>query len=504
MLRHLRALVMRVCFPVRSTSEALSLQRPRHFLSILLRRTSVLRITVLLLALFNITLRLGRESVGEWDESLYATTAWEMSQSGDLIGTTFGGALDYYNTKPPLNVWAIAASYRLFGVNLWSLRLPSALAAVATVGVFLFWTQRWFGARVSLLATTVLATSFGYLHIHSARSGNPDALLTLANLLIVVVLSDVSATPARRLWLGPLLSVVFLLKGMAVLQPVLLIALFETFAGRSLRSRWRPLAVAALTVTAVAGTWALLRWRADGWTFLSALISNDLFAVSLSQMEEHDTRFFFYFTVLQRYQYEWLIAAMVALGLGVHSFSGPLKQFRISIRERRPLSVLFVAWTITTLVLPSAMQTRLAWYLNPFYPLFALLVALAIVHATSVLPRSRRRILIAVAVAALTAAECRSLWRLYKVTNLDTSVQGLLMDRVQPQSGQRVYRDRISRAEAFVVRAILGGEFFVEPALAVRPSGARSGDLVVVGAQGEISGLTLVAVRDGHSIHVVD
>jgi hypothetical protein len=107
----------------------------------------------------------------------------------------------------------------------------------------------------------------------------------------------------------------------------------------------------------------------------------------------------------------------------------------------------------------------LAWYLNPFYPLFALLVGLAIVHAVSALSRSRRRMLIAVAVAALAAAEGRSLWRLYKVTNLDTSVQGLLMDVVQPRSGQRAYRDRISRAEAFVVRAILGGEFLVEPAI---------------------------------------
>jgi 4-amino-4-deoxy-L-arabinose transferase-like glycosyltransferase len=454
--------------------------------------------------LFNITHRLGRESVGEWDESLYATTAFEMSQSGDLIGTTFDGALDYYNTKPPLNVWTIAASYRLFGVNLWSLRLPSALAALITVGVFLWWTQRLFGARVSLLATTVLGTSFGYLHIHSARSANPDALLTLANVLVVVVLSAASAAPWRRVWLGPLLSAVFLLKGMAVLQPVLLIVLFETFAGGSLRSRWRALALAALTVTAVAGTWALLRWRVDGWAFLSSLISNDLFALSLSQVERHNTRFFFYFGVMQRYQYDWLIAAMVALGLGFHSFVGVLTQFRISIRERRPLSVLLVAWTIATLVLPSAMQTRLAWYLNPFYPLFALLVSVAIVHAVSALSRSRRRMLIVVAVAALASAEGRSLWRIYKVTNLDTSVQGLLMDVVQPRSGQRVYRDRISRAEAFVVRAILGGEFLVGPGIAVRPAGARSGDLVVVGVQGGIPGLTLMAVRDGHSIHVVD
>ena len=50
-------------------------------------------IAVVALACFNITFRLGLESVGEWDESLYATTAWEMTRSGDLIGTTFDGVL---------------------------------------------------------------------------------------------------------------------------------------------------------------------------------------------------------------------------------------------------------------------------------------------------------------------------------------------------------------------------------------------------------------------------
>src|SRR5688572_33177545 len=56
------------------------------------RRYSLLASAVLLLAAFNLTYRLGLESVEEWDESLYATTAWEMLQSGDLIGTTFGRA----------------------------------------------------------------------------------------------------------------------------------------------------------------------------------------------------------------------------------------------------------------------------------------------------------------------------------------------------------------------------------------------------------------------------
>src|SRR4051794_18364572 len=67
----------------------------------------------LLLTAFNLGFRLDSEVVTTWDESLYATTAAEMVKNGHPIATTFYGALDYYNAKPPLNVWLIAASFKL-------------------------------------------------------------------------------------------------------------------------------------------------------------------------------------------------------------------------------------------------------------------------------------------------------------------------------------------------------------------------------------------------------
>ena len=462
-------------------------------------------VAVVLLACFNITFRLGRESVGEWDESLYATTAWEMTQSGNLIATTLDGTLDYYNSKPPLNVWLIAVAIKWFDIGLVALRVPSASAAVLTVVIFLWWARRWFGTSVSVVAGTVLATSFGYLHIHAARSGNPDSILTLLMLLVVVVLSDVPTAPWRRVWLGPLLGAVFLLKGMAVLQPMLLVGLFEALV-RGARRRWLPLSVAATTTAAIVGAWALLRWQVDQWHFLRAIVGNDFLALSLTQLEGHNTGLLFYLGVLQRYQYEWLIAAVAAIGLTWRSCLQHLSVFTAQLRERQPLPIVITSWAVATLAVPTAMQTRLAWYLTPFYPLFALLVGLAIVGALSELQGSdrRRMALVVLVLVTLVGAESRSLWRLYKVTDLETSVQGLLMHHVRPHSGQRVYRDRPSRAEGFVVRAILESEFSVEHSLAARPVSARPGDLVVVGVDDAIPGLTLLARRDGYSIHVVD
>ena len=101
---------------------------------------------MLALAAFNLFFRLGAEIVSEWDESIYALTAAEMFASGDWIGTTFNGALDYYNTKPPLQVWLITLSFKAFGVGLVPLRLVSAVAAWLTVGVLMWWARRLAGA----------------------------------------------------------------------------------------------------------------------------------------------------------------------------------------------------------------------------------------------------------------------------------------------------------------------------------------------------------------------
>ena len=115
----------------------------------------VLAAAVLVLAVFNLTFRLGSEGLTEWDESLYVTTALEIVDSHDWVGTTFRGTLDYSNSKPPLNVWLVALSTRAFGVSLVALRLPSTIAALLTVLVLLLWTWHRFNPVTGVLSALV-------------------------------------------------------------------------------------------------------------------------------------------------------------------------------------------------------------------------------------------------------------------------------------------------------------------------------------------------------------
>src|SRR5689334_24951119 len=122
---------------------------PRGVGGFLIRHYRPLSLGVLALALFNLTFRIGRESVGEWDESLYALTAWEMLRSDSYVATTFHGVLDYYNSKPPLNVWLVATSFSVFGVNLTALRVWSVLAGWLAVWTVQRWTRAAFDAPTS-------------------------------------------------------------------------------------------------------------------------------------------------------------------------------------------------------------------------------------------------------------------------------------------------------------------------------------------------------------------
>jgi 4-amino-4-deoxy-L-arabinose transferase-like glycosyltransferase len=418
-------------------------------------------IAALVLAAFNVTFRLGGEVLTEWDESLYATSALEMVQGGSWVATTFDGALDYYNSKPPLNVWLLALSLQTFGVSLVSLRLPSALAAWTTVVVLLAWAWRRFSPLVAILSAWVLATCFGFLAVHSGRTANPDALLTLVLLLIVVILDTSRSAPVRRVWLGPLLAGVFLVKGMAVFLPVLLIMWMEWRRRMTPRDRWVPLAIGFGVGAIPAALWAVARWQIDHWTFFERMIAQDLIGVTTSVLDGHAKSPFFYLDVLQKHHYDWLIAAAAAILLvSAWSRSAVGRMFRFW-RSDDDLLALIGGWVVMTLLVPSLLQTKLPWYLNPFYPLFALGVGWVLAHAcarvASATPH-RRVLLIMVVAGASVVAEAKLVWHSHQRVALDRSVQHLLVNERARLRGTRVFRSTWGRADSFMLKGVVEGE----------------------------------------------
>jgi len=425
--------------------------RPGGVATLCARHFTAFACLVLALAAFNLTFRLGSEFLTEWDESLYATAASEAVDAGHWIGTTMEGELDYYNTKPPLNVWLIALTFKVFGKSLIALRLISVVAAWLTVFVLLVWGRRSRGPVVALVAGLVLATSFGFIHIHAGRSANTDALFTLIVLLTVVTLWAEPRSRWARVWLGPLLAAAFLLRGMAVLMPLGIVAVVWTLRRPKLDRALAPTLVAAILCVVPVGAWMIARYRVDQWQFLDRLFFYDFVARTTNVIEDHPGGLFYYLNILQKHQFDWLFLGLVALLLAPLSWA-TLRRSSSRWREHG-FAVLMIAWAGVTLIEPTLMRTKLPWYLNTFYPAFAIGIAWLVVHALSgagTTPQWRRRALAGAFLVAFAVAESKLVWYSFVYRDLALTDQSLVLTEMEELAGHRLYRERADRAGTFV------------------------------------------------------
>jgi hypothetical protein len=266
--------------------------------------------------------------------------------------------------------------------------------------------------------------------------------------------------PWRLTWLGPLLAAVFLLRGPAVFMPLVLIGLILALDLGRLRARWLPLSAAALLFSVPVGVWVVARYQVDEWRFLKRMFQYDFVALSTRPLEGHTGTPLYYLNVLQKDQYDWLLAGFGALVLFPISIAAVRGRVIQSPRDRH-LAIVCGAWICVTLLIPTLMQTKLAWYLAPFFPAFALLVALTVAYGFGLSGERlgrRRGILAGLVMLAFAVAETKLIWYSYNMRGLHQSAQGLMLDARERLKGRRVYRDRWPGAGRFVLEHVVGGE----------------------------------------------
>ena len=95
------------------------------------------------------------------DEGRYAEIPREMASGGDWVVPHLNGLA--YIEKPPLQYWATALCYELFGANAFAARLYLALTALMTVLVAALLSERLFGPGSGWRAAAVLSGMFIFL-----------------------------------------------------------------------------------------------------------------------------------------------------------------------------------------------------------------------------------------------------------------------------------------------------------------------------------------------------
>ncbi len=195
-----------------------------------------------------------------WANSFYSAAVQAGSQNWKAF---FYGSSDAANfitvDKPPMSLWPMALSARIFGLSSWSVLAPQVLMAVATVGTVYATVRRRFSPLGGLVAGAALAlTPVAALMF---RFNNPDALLVLLMTLAAYGVVRATETASTR-WLlltGVMFGFGFLTK---TLQAFLILPAFAVIylvvAPTGVWRRVRQLAYAGLAMVASAGWWVAI------------------------------------------------------------------------------------------------------------------------------------------------------------------------------------------------------------------------------------------------------
>ncbi|MGH0032449.1 MAG: ArnT family glycosyltransferase [Myxococcota bacterium] len=153
---------------------------------------------------------LGSYGVVNGDEAIYHGIAERMVETGDLFELDFRGERRLYDTfmNAPLHYWARAALVATLGSNLFTMRALSALFGVLTVLATAALGTRLAGRRAGVLAAAVQLTTFQFVYLHGARTGELDTIATClvatAGLLFLRAVEDGRGFLAHHLCVGAL------------------------------------------------------------------------------------------------------------------------------------------------------------------------------------------------------------------------------------------------------------------------------------------------------------
>ena len=343
-----------------------------------------------LLALSGLLFFLGLGDMGltDRDEGRNAEAGREMFDSGDRLTPTFNGELRV--AKPVFLYWLMDQSYRLFGVNEFAARFPSALFGVGLILIqYLFLvhqrdrTVALFGGLMLLLNLEILALG---------RMALTDSVLiffTTASLYGFWLGLHGKGGVRRWIWMFYIgMAAATLTKGpVGFAVPLITMALYLTWT-RRWPLYWQHGAPLAGTV--------LFILLAAPWYAAMFLVHGDAYATGakvhtigrfLAPMEGHNGTIFFYLPVLLLGFFPWSALLPVPLyhafkhwrGNGVagqrNSGISPCPDTSYPSTSARELDLFAALWVVGVFVFFTVSSTRLPHYIGPLFPAAALLTA---------------------------------------------------------------------------------------------------------------------------------
>ncbi len=309
-----------------------------------------------------------------WDEGRLAMKAVEMSRYGNWLVPSYFHVPDMISVKPPLLTWIQVIFIKILGEGELAIRLPSALAAFAVCLMFYWLLEikykfKWMG----ILASFVFVTSRGVIFVHSSRTGDYDAMLTLFTFSYSLTWFLFIEEEKRKYYWWSCLFILLAyfvkdIQGMMFLPTLLVYAALRKKLKLVFFSPATYLGVVAILVPIV--LYYVAREKLTPGYFQSVL-DNDMIGRYASTIENHLEPPLHYVDQLIKYKFNkwwWMLVPGLWFGL----------------RNRNELIKHLTQFCLVTgglyIFILSLAKTKIFWYLMPAFPMLAIIVAIFIYH----------------------------------------------------------------------------------------------------------------------------
>jgi 4-amino-4-deoxy-L-arabinose transferase-like glycosyltransferase len=304
------------------------------------------------------------------DEGRYAEIPREMLVSGDWVTPHLNDVP--YLEKPPLQYWATALVYRVFGTNEWSARLCVTLSAWLNVVLVFLLGRRLWNTNTGAIAAALLSSSVLFFAMGQLLTLDMLFTFLLNAMLCGFCMAQVnrdSARDASGWWMllsWAMLGLAILTKGIvAVLIAGAVLTIYMVWqrdwdAWRTLR-----LLPGIAIVLIVTVPWFVLVSRANP-DFLQFFFVHEHLQRYLTDSAQRVEAWWYFIVILAAGVLPWTWQMFSALARGWRTNSPP-GQF--------DAGRLLWVWSVFLLVFFSLSRSKLAPYILPVLPALALLTA---------------------------------------------------------------------------------------------------------------------------------
>jgi 4-amino-4-deoxy-L-arabinose transferase-like glycosyltransferase len=305
-----------------------------------------------------------------------------MVSSGNWLLPHLNGEL--YLTKPPLLYWLSSSLGFIWGVNEWTLRLPSALAAIAVLIMVYRYALQQSGKWAALFAVQLLIANLGFAML--GRRAEIEMLLTALCVGSLLSALQYIQSQSSKNWIILsyfLLALALMTKGPLVILLVTLPLLIAAIYSKNPHIKAVLLSGRGWLIFLVVGlTWyVIVSWQL-GFDIWATIAKRDM----LDKMQSESAKPILSYLA-------WIaVDFMLLIGLflvGVKEF------FKQQFQQSRQLVLL--AATILPLIIFSLFSNKHAKYLLPIYPLIAILLAIKLAAIFDAATEAKKKIIVIIA-----------------------------------------------------------------------------------------------------------